>query len=102
MNYKNLKPEAFQAAFNTNDNGCLLDVRTPSEVATGVIDDPLVIDFLGGAFEQKVQQLDKEKTYYVYCRSGKRSANACQLMATLGFKSLVNLEGGILAWDNRY
>lgn len=99
MNYRNLEPEAFQAELNTNDNACLLDVRTPNEVAAGAIDAPLVIDFLGGAFEQQVQQLDKDKTYYVYCRSGKRSANACQLMANLGFKALVNLEGGILAWN---
>ncbi len=99
MNYRNLGPTAFQLALDAQDNPCLLDVRTPHEVAAGVIQDPLVIDFLGADFAQKVKALDREKTYCVYCRSGQRSANACQVMANLGFKSLVNLEGGILAWN---
>lgn len=99
MNYRNLGPTAFHLGFTTEEQACLLDVRTPNEVAAGVIDQPIVIDFLGGTFEQEVAKLDRSKTYYVYCRSGKRSVGACETMAALGFKSLVNLEGGILAWN---
>lgn len=100
MKYRNLKPDAFKSELATAENACLLDVRTPKEVAAGVIDQPIVIDFLSGTFEQEVKQLDPSKTYYIYCRSGKRSGSACEVMANLGFKSLVNLEGGILAWNS--
>lgn len=41
--------------------------------------------------------LDKSHTYYVYCRSGKRSHNACIKMKKQGFK-VFDMEGGILNW----
>lgn len=79
----------------------LLDVRTPEEVAAGKIrEDALVIDYLDEShFEESIGQLDKNKTYLVYCRSGKRSAGACEAMAAKGMKAY-NLKGGYLAWQN--
>ena len=45
------------------------------------------------------ETLDKSKNYYVYCRSGARSANACAIMNELGFENAYNLLGGIIEWD---
>jgi rhodanese-related sulfurtransferase len=45
-----------------------------------------------------LQDLDKSKNYYVYCHSGARSVQACQIMETFGFNNLSNLLGGISEW----
>jgi len=98
MNYKNLNPEAFKKSMSEQENTVLLDVRTPGEVAQGIIEGATVIDFFANDFQTQISALDKDKNYFVYCRSGNRSGQACQMMDQLGFKNLVNLEGGILAW----
>jgi len=77
----------------------LLDVRTPKEVAEGHIPGAVFIDVNSPEFESEIEKLDKQKTYLVYCRSGARSAKACRIMATRGFKiPLYNLAMGITAW----
>jgi len=99
MNYKNLKPETFKKSMSEQENVLLLDVRTPAEVAEGIIEGAIAIDFFANDFQTQISTLDKDTNYFVYCRSGNRSGQACQMMDQLGFKSLVNLEGGILAWN---
>lgn len=99
MNYKNLNPESFKKSMEEQDNVVLLDVRTPGEVAQGKIEGSIAIDFFANDFQTKISALDKNKSYFIYCRSGQRSGQACQMMGQLGFESLVNLEGGILAWN---
>ena len=46
----------------------------------------------------EIEKLNKDKSYYVYCRTGVRSANSCQLMNELGFDKVYNLIGGIVEW----
>jgi len=94
-----MKPTAFKAAMQQEDNVVVMDVRTPREIAEGKIDDAVEIDFLEGDFAEKVKDMDKDKSYYIYCRSGNRSGQACQIMSQMGFDKLVNLEGGMLAWQ---
>lgn len=79
----------------------VLDVRRPVEVAAGAVPGQINIDVSGADFKEKVGVLDKGKTYLVYCRSGMRSARACKVMAKMGFESLYNFKGGIIAWNNR-
>ena len=78
----------------------LLDVRTPAEFASGHIAGATNIDFESGNFENDIASLDKSKSYAVYCRSGNRSGQATALMAKAGFKSIFNLDGGIINWQN--
>lgn len=79
----------------------LLDVRTPEETAEGKIAaDCAEIDFEASDFEAKIDKLDKDKTYLIYCRSGNRSSQASALMAEKGFKHLYNLDGGYTAWTD--
>lgn len=83
-----------------DDNAVILDVRTEEETEDGIIEGAQVIDiYQGQGFMDEVSKLDKEKNYYVYCRSGGRSAQACALMGQLGFKTTYNLLGGYTAWD---
>lgn len=77
----------------------LLDVRTPKEAAEGHIPGATFLDVNDPSFEENLENLDKQKTYLVYCRSGARSAKACRIMATRGFKiPLYNLAMGLSSW----
>ncbi|OYU83101.1 MAG: rhodanese [Flavobacterium sp. BFFFF2] len=78
----------------------LLDVRTPQEWADGIIPGALQIDiYTGQAFVYKVDELDREKSYYIYCKAGGRSAQACSLMKQMGFTKTYNLLGGFMNWE---
>jgi rhodanese-related sulfurtransferase len=81
------------------ENAIVMDVRTPAEVSEGIIKGATVfMDFQASDFEQKIATLDKTKTYIVYCRSGRRSASATEIMQGKGFGHVYNLEGGITGW----
>lgn len=94
--FNNLSGREFKSNFE-NTNGVLLDVRTPEEYAAGHIEGALNIDIFNPNFRDLIDALDNSKEYFVYCRSGNRSGQACMLMAELGYKSN-NLMGGIGAW----
>ena len=89
-----------EVANDMDDNTIVLDVRTPGEVAEGTIDGAGTIDYNGNEFEAKVAQLDKTKTYYVYCRSGGRSSNAVEYMQEQGFTNVHNVLGGYNAYTS--
>ena len=78
-------------------NTILVDVRTPREINQGVIGQPLEIE-LGPGMKQKLSELDKNKKYILYCKSGRRSVLASKVMVGQGFKDVNNLLGGYLAW----
>lgn len=78
----------------------ILDVRTDEEVAEGFIEGAIHIDIYGGqAFLDALEELDKSKSYFVYCRSGNRSGQACAIMASKGFEKTFNLIGGVMEWE---
>lgn len=76
-----------------------LDVRTAGEFMAGHIDGAINIDVEGNTFDAEIANLDKSKTYAVYCQSGRRSLIAVEKMASAGFDSLFNLENGIADWS---
>ena len=80
----------------------VLDVRTADEFAEGHIARAVNIDVKQSDFMDKAKAtLPKGKTIAVYCRSGRRSANACEQLSSEGFKTY-NLKGGIIAWNNAH
>ncbi|UJP64850.1 rhodanese-like domain-containing protein [Mongoliitalea daihaiensis] len=93
-----LSPDAFEAAAKKKKKAVILDIRTPQEVESGYIADADFIDFLAENFEEELKSLDKKKTYYVYCRSAKRTIPATEKMKELGFKKVYMLEGGLNNW----
>jgi rhodanese-related sulfurtransferase len=76
----------------------VIDVRTPAEYQGGHLAGALNIDVSSSDFESRVQQLNKGWQYLVYCRTGVRSAQASQSMASLGFMRIYNMLGGITDW----
>jgi len=96
----NLTQEEWKQQLANDSNAVILDVRTEGEVAEGIIPNAIQIDiYKGQGFVYKLEELDKAKNYYVYCRSGARSGQACAIMNQLGFKNAYNLSGGILEWN---
>ena len=96
----NLSQQDWEEQLEKDDNAFVLDVRAPEELEEGYIPNATNIDFyLGQDFLTEVEKLDKNKNYYVYCRSGNRSGQACAIMNSVGFKNAYNLEGGFMNWD---
>ena len=82
-----------------SDSVQLLDVRTPQEFAEGHIGGALNINVQSNDFSEVAQrELSKDSTVLVYCRSGRRSMDAAEILTHLGYK-VVNLSGGILEWQ---
>lgn len=79
-------------------NATLIDVRTRLEWAQGHVQGAQNLDMMHDDFQDHLQQLDRQGTYYVMCRGGSRSAAAVRLMAELGFQKVFDVKGGIVNW----
>jgi rhodanese-related sulfurtransferase len=77
----------------------VLDVRTPEEFAEGHLEGAVLVDFYDADFADQLAALDPDVPYLLYCRSGNRSGQALGVMEQLGFTSVANLDGGIVAWS---
>ena len=96
---KNLTKEEWKKALIEHENYVLLDVRSPQECQAGMQENASQLNCLDQeVFMSGIETLDKSKDYFVYCRSGARSSNACAVLAKKGFTSF-NLLGGMLEWD---
>jgi len=93
----NLVTDEFSKQYQADSEAVLLDVRTPSEFVLGHFAEAVNIDIKNEDFLSEIEELDKSKSYYVYCSLGIRSVNACRAMRTLGFGQLYNLKGGLKA-----
>lgn len=91
-------PEPFEKKM-ADQKGQIIDVRTPKEFQSGYIAGAVNIHVYDKDFEQRVHKLDKNKPVYVYCKAGGRSAEATEILITKGFKTIVELEGGMDAWE---
>jgi rhodanese-related sulfurtransferase len=93
-----LSPQAFADQLKSNTDIILLDVRTPKEVQTGFIDGARNLDFNSAGFERALDSLDHSKLYFVYCKIGKRSGKAKEMMKAKGFQNVTAMDGGLDAW----
>ncbi|MGE5210619.1 MAG: rhodanese-like domain-containing protein [Acidobacteriota bacterium] len=90
--------EAAAIVDNPPDDLVVLDVRTPEEFAEGHLEGAVLVDFYAADFADQLAALDADVPYLVYCRSGNRSGQALGVMEQLGFTSVVDVDGGIVAW----
>ena len=88
-----MTPEQYVQA--DKSDAIILDVRTQREFDYGHLEGAIVIDIYQRDFRDKVNQLDKTKTYYVYCKTGIRSRSAVNYMRQSGFSKVCDLQGGI-------
>ena len=99
QNFENADVQGF-AELVRDTNVVVLDVRTAEEYADGHIERAVNIDYKKDDFMDRAKAaLPTGKTIAIYCRSGRRSANAASMLAPEGYV-LVNLKGGIIDWQN--
>ncbi len=95
--YQNIKATEFLKIAEETPDAVLIDVRTPAEFNGGKLPGAKNIDFFSKDFTNQIDKLDKDKTYLLYCRSGNRSGQACNIMAGRGFTKLYNMSGGVMS-----
>lgn len=77
----------------------LIDIRTSQEYDASHIEGARNIDYYAPNFQAQLDQLDRDQSYAIYCRSGSRSSSALRLMEEMGFTDVVELQGGILSLE---
>ena len=98
----NLNAERFKAAALNDKNALILDLRTTEEIKSkGYIKGATQLDYLAKDAEKKIDKLDKNKTYYIYCAGGGRSGECAEYMQDHGFKRVFNLEKGFSEWEQK-
>jgi rhodanese-related sulfurtransferase len=83
---------------NGNTDFIILDIRTPAEFQAGHLNGAVLLDYYSKTFVEGLKQLDRNKIYLVYCRSGNRSGKALSLFKHLEFKQVYNIAQGINGW----
>ncbi|HET8885184.1 MAG TPA: rhodanese-like domain-containing protein [Salinimicrobium sp.] len=97
---KDLNQEEWREKTSEDKDAIIIDVRTPEEVEDGFIPGAINVDIYDApGFMNKINSLDKEKNYYIYCKSGGRSSQACAIMEQIGFDNTYNLSGGFSQWN---
>ena len=77
----------------------LIDVRTPEEFDSGNIDGAVNYNIINRkAFLKQIENLDKDKPVYLYCKMGGRSNRAARLLKREGFTQIFDFSGGYNAW----
>jgi thioredoxin len=99
QNFKSVDVAAFKSTLDKTINAQLIDVRTEDEFNGGHIKNAKNIDWNGNDFDAQLTSLDKTKPLLVYCLSGGRSKKAAAKLNELGFKEVLELDGGYLAWS---
>lgn len=93
-----LAPAEYMKILQSDKNAYLLDVRRADEYAAGHLPGAALLDVTDSvAFARGVELLDKEKNIYIYCRSGRRSRKAADILTSKGFK-VCDMQGGYNAW----
>lgn len=93
-----IAPIEFNSKINSVNKAIILDVRTEKEFQAGHIKKAVNIDYNGSDFETRINQLDTNETFFVYCKSGGRSSSAVSYMKEQGFSNIFELKEGIDAW----
>lgn len=100
---KILEPKEAYDMIEKNKNNpsfTVLDVRTPDEYKEGHIEGAVNINYNEPSFNTELARLDKKKTYLVYCRTGRRSKDAVQIMVGQGFENIFRFQGDITRWKS--
>jgi adenylyltransferase/sulfurtransferase len=92
-----ITPRELKSRLDRGDDIYILDVREPHEYQICNIGGHLIPL---GDLPSRVNELDSSREIVAHCRSGKRSAEASEFLRKAGFRKILNLKGGILAWSD--
>lgn len=96
-----LDSDLFEEKMRQESDAVIIDVRTKAEYFNIRIPNSVLIDIYTRDFSERVDKLDREKSYLIYCRSGRRSRKAANKMSKMGFRKIYNLTGGITGWNGK-
>lgn len=99
--YIKLTPQEAKELIDNEKKLIIIDTRTAMEFTyEGKLENAVLLDFLKPRiFKREIQKYDRDKKYLVYCAVGRVSEPACELMASLGFKNVYEMVGGLKAWQ---
>ena len=97
VNVPEITPRELKARLDRGDDLFVLDVREPHEFQICNLGGHLIPL---GDLSRRAHELDSSREIVAHCRSGKRSAEAVQFLRSAGFRKVLNLKGGILAWSD--
>jgi sulfur-carrier protein adenylyltransferase/sulfurtransferase len=92
-----ITPRDLKSRLDRGDDLFILDVREPHEFQICNLNGHLIPL---GELPRRVHELDSSREIVAHCRSGKRSAEAVDFLRKAGFRKILNLKGGILAWSD--
>lgn len=99
--YDNVSAQTFEKMLAETPDAVLIDVRSASEFNDGHLPEAQNHNILNGAFQRKIAELDKTKTYFLYCRSSSRSGMASKILTKNGFLKVINMAEGIGSWQGK-
>ena len=98
----NLDQNSWTESIEKSKNSVVLDVRTPEEYDEGCIVNSINLNIYDSQFfMDELNKLNKKDFIHVYCRTGSRSFQACEIIKQFGFENVYNLEGGIIEWQGK-
>lgn len=93
-----ISPDAYVEQYvDVNAEHLLIDVRTPSEFASGYIDGAINIPV--DQIANRLSEIPSDIPIVVYCRSGNRSATAARTLVENGYEQVYDM-GGVIGWTN--
>ena len=101
VDFRRVSPDEAEALIRSNAGNSsfvILDIRTPGEYRDGHIPKAMLLDSYSPAFRENLAALDRNKAYFIYCRSASRTGRATAMMQELGFTKVFELRGGVRAW----
>lgn len=92
-----IEPSELRERIEQGDAPLMIDVREPEEVAQGMI--PGAVHIPLGQLAGRLEEIDQDRETVFICRSGYRSERACEYLEQSGFDNVVNMIGGMIAWN---
>jgi len=100
MIYEQVSPKVFAQKMSETKKVQLVDVRTPVEYESGHLENAININVNSENFAESMKvSTDTEQTLFIYCRSGRRSGRASEILKEMGYKEIYDLRGGYNAWS---
>ncbi|WP_232695494.1 rhodanese-like domain-containing protein [Brevibacillus daliensis] len=97
--WQNITPNELENKMAKENELQLIDVRTPEEYAEERMEGAISIPL--HELPNRIHELNPTKNLYMICRSGNRSGQACEFLASLGYKNLYNMVGGMMNWHGK-
>ena len=92
---QNLSFEEFVERARRDPGAQVLDVRTREEFVQGSLEGAVNIDYLSEVLADELEALPRDKSYYVFCRTSRRSIRICVILQNAGFDRVYNMDNGL-------